>query len=131
MTPTSATVVHATLMTPAQRNEYETAASNDPQARVLSRTAALLITDGWCQRSSSDDNGRRCLVMAVATSVCDLFPDWQATVAHSLYVDVVSLLADAIEDRDGQQMVELWNDDAARSLDDVLDVIASARAVTG
>lgn len=113
--------------TPQQRAEIE--ASVPVEARVLDRAAEMLIQYGWCQHVSSDSTGRHCLVHVIARAAGEMTRPatpaaYQACASASEYVHDV--LEDRYPDFDGH--IDHWNDRPTTSLDDVLDVLAGARA---
>jgi hypothetical protein len=118
--------------TPQQRQEWEDAATPSREAQVLQHAASLLVTEGWCQDVSHDNRGRVCLTMAVVLAVDEVFPDFPPAVASHLYFDVVGLISETLLTRDGYEgRLEDWQDQPGMSLDDVLDLLAAARAMCG
>lgn len=97
------------------------------------KAAELLVRDGWCQHQSSDINGRRCAMGAIATATKELgFAS--AVIAQRLAASrrAAELLEQFLEDADAPEFlgdIPLWNDHPNRTAEDV--ILALKRAASG
>jgi hypothetical protein len=111
------------------------------EARILEEAADVLLIDGWARAAGAADRGEpSCILNAVAKArhpeqprangwnngwdVYGLFPESVALAVH------LGLDHDATSDiawmRSGARNIAFWNDDLARTEDDVHDALKGA-----